>query len=86
MENPPNGGEEMPTLNQMRVYAYLFIPSTSTVEDAVSWLRSQAPNLSPEVVRAICILHAEDSVLLEWRVGGAPAVGPEGLGLALDSN
>jgi len=86
MERAAFGGEETPSLNQMRVYAYLFIPSTSTVEDAVSWLRSQVPGLSPEVVRAICTLHAEDSVLLEWRVGGAPAVGPEGLGLALDSN
>lgn len=56
------------TVQKLRVYAYLYIPSDATAEEARAWLTSQVPRMSKSVRDITIRLHLHDEVVDGWRV------------------
>lgn len=56
--------------NTLRVWAFMFIPSTASEVEARGWLISQGPRMSKSVRDIVCRLHLQDSILAEWRAAG----------------
>lgn len=60
--------EEMPSLQKLRVLAFLHIPGDASFAEARQWLVAAGLGLTREVNTAICEVHAKDNILSDWRM------------------
>jgi len=56
------------SLNQLRLYAFLYVPADAPSSDVYSWLVAGGIRLSKEVRDVVCRIHEMDSVLSDWRM------------------